>query len=82
MITVGELIEQLKEFDPACVVIMQRDSEGNGYAPLAGAEDNGAWDNDNREYGFAELTTELREGGYAEEDCIDGVSAVVLYPNW
>lgn len=35
MITVKELIEALQEFDPEMPVILQKDSEGNGYSPLA-----------------------------------------------
>jgi hypothetical protein len=79
---VKELIEMLQEFNPDSVVIMQRDPEGNGYAPLSGAEDNGAWNKKDREYGYATLTEELEEQGYSEEDCIDGEPAVVLWPSW
>lgn len=35
--TVGELIEYLKEFNPDMQVILQKDAEGNGYSPLCGA---------------------------------------------
>jgi hypothetical protein len=35
---VKELIEQLSELDPEMEVIMQKDSEGNGYSPLAGTD--------------------------------------------
>jgi len=79
---VKELIEMLQEFNPDSVVIMQRDPEGNGYAPLSGAEDNGSWNKKDREYGYATLTEELEEQGYSEEDCIDGEPAVVLWPSW
>jgi len=82
MTTVKELIELLQGFDPNALVIMQRDPEGNGYAPLSGAEDNGAWDARDREYGYANLTEELQQRGYSEEDCIDGAPAVVLWPAW
>ena len=80
--TVEELISQLSRLDPQALVILQRDPEGNGYAPLSGAEGNGAWDNDEREYGYARLTPELEKRGYSEEDCIEGVPAVVLWPKW
>ena len=78
--TVEELIAELSRLDPQALVILQRDSEGNGYSPLHGAEGNGAWDKKNREYGYADLTLELRKEGYSQEDCVEGVPAVVLYP--
>ena len=80
--TVNELIELLQTFDPRALVIMQRDPEGNGYSPLSGAEDNGAWDQEGREYGYAELTPDLEEQGFSQEDCIQGQPAVVLYPSY
>ena len=40
---VSELIEALQEMDPDSLVIMQKDSEGNGYSPLAGADPNGIY---------------------------------------
>jgi len=79
---VYELIDLLKNFDPNALVIMQRDSEGNGYAPLNGAEDNGSWDKTEREYGYTTLTPELEASGYSQEDCVDGEPAIVLYPSW
>jgi len=35
---VSELIEQLQKLNPDALVVLQKDSEGNGYSPLAGAE--------------------------------------------
>lgn len=35
---VKELIEQLMEMDEEAELIIQKDSEGNGYSPLAGAD--------------------------------------------
>jgi hypothetical protein len=32
--TVKELIEELQKEDPSCLVVMAKDSEGNGYSPL------------------------------------------------
>lgn len=80
--TFEELIAQLSQLDPKACVILQRDPEGNGYAPLSGVEGNGSWDKKSREYGYAELTPELEQRGYAQEDCIDGEPAVVLWPSW
>jgi hypothetical protein len=36
--TVFELIEQLQKLDPTSQVILQKDSEGNGYSPLSGVD--------------------------------------------
>jgi hypothetical protein len=38
-----ELIEMLKSFDPEAEVILQKDSEGNGYSPLSGVYDDGVY---------------------------------------
>lgn len=35
---VGELIDFLRGFDPETEIILQKDAEGNGYSPLAGAD--------------------------------------------
>lgn len=35
---VKKLIELLKTFDPNAEVIVQKDSDGNGYSPLEGAD--------------------------------------------
>ena len=36
--TVGELIEALEKMDHGAIVIMQEDSEGNGFSPLSEVE--------------------------------------------
>jgi hypothetical protein len=36
---VKDLIEQLSKLDPDANVVLQKDSEGNGYSPCAGAEE-------------------------------------------
>jgi hypothetical protein len=82
MLTVKELIAQLALLDPDAVVIMQRDPEGNGYAPCSGADGNGSWDKNEGEYGYATLTPELERQGYSEEDIISGVPAVVIWPSY
>lgn len=38
--TVGELIEELKKLPEKSNVIIQKDSEGNGYSPLYGLDSN------------------------------------------
>lgn len=35
---VKELLQALTQMDPEAEVILQKDSEGNGYSPLAGAD--------------------------------------------
>lgn len=38
MITVRELIHQLSKFNPDDPVILQKDTEGNGYSPVEAAD--------------------------------------------
>ncbi len=80
MLTVKELIAQLTELDPDAVVIMQRDPEGNGYAPCSGAEGNGAWDTREREFGYASITESMMQSGFTDEDIVRGIPAVVIWP--
>lgn len=80
---VRELIEQLQQEDPDALVVMSRDSEGNSYSPLSDFW-TGVYQADTTwsgEVGFGELTQELQEHGYNEEDILsDGVPAVILSP--
>lgn len=76
--TVAELIALLQEEDPEALVVCSRDAEGNGYSLLADVA--APYNYDTGEIGFAELTPELEAQGYTEEDLLDGVPAVVLYP--
>lgn len=81
---VKELIALLQEQKPEDLIILQKDSEGNGYSPLYGAEGcrYTADTTYSGETGLRELTDELRAQGYTEEDLAgdDAVDAVVLYP--
>lgn len=84
--TVKELIEELSKLDGDREVILQKDSEGNGYSPLSGL-DTAAYVPETTWYGevrYEELTDELKRLGYAEEDCVepgsDYTRAVVLWP--
>ena len=82
MVTVKQLIEELQKQDPGRVVILQKDSEGNGYSPLAALEPlsylaETTWSG---EVGLEVLTDALREDGYGEEDVLDGMPALVLFP--
>lgn len=86
---VKELIEALKQLDPERTVILQKDSEGNGYSPLANLEPaayipDTTWSGEVK-YELYQLTDEMRRIGYTEEDCVDELEeefelAVVLYP--
>jgi len=80
--TVKELIEQLSEMDPDRIVIVSKDSEGNGYSPLCDVATavyiaETTWSG---EIGLEELTEEDIQQGYDEEDVKEGEPAVVLWP--
>ena len=86
--TTKELIAKLKADDPkgTRIVIMSRDSEGNGYSPLADIS-TGAYVADSTwsgEVGLEELDDEARKEGYTEDDVKlpeDGaVPCLVLHP--
>ena len=83
MMTVRKLIKELGKLDPKRIVVMSRDAEGNGFSPLADVA-TGAYTPDTTwsgEVHLEELTDELREQGYTEEDVReDGQKAVVLWP--
>jgi len=79
---VKELIEKLQKEDPDRIVIISRDSEGNGHSPLSriclGAyAATTSWYG---EVGLDELTEEDRKAGYSEEDVIEGERAIILCP--
>lgn len=80
---IKELMELLKGFDPDTIVVMSKDAEGNGYSPLTeiSSGDNYVAENSWSGYvGPPELTDELRDEGYSEEDIVDGVPCIVLWP--
>lgn len=69
---VAELIEELQKLDQSALVILQQDSEGNGYSPSAGVEE--CW--------YEADTTWSGEIVEVEnEDDVEGLQkAVVLWP--
>lgn len=80
---VKELIEQLSQADPEKFVIISRDGEGNGYSDLADVSiNNNSWNFDGYEssLGLEYLTPILEGQGYTEEDIIEGIPVVVLWP--
>lgn len=75
---VKELIEKLKEFNEERVVILSSDSEGNSYCKLFELSEGSYLEG---EIGLEELTDELKEAGYDEDDVFEeGESAIILYP--
>jgi len=81
--TVKELIERLREIDQDRIVVMSMDPEGNGFFPLGDLETYAFTKEDGcGEIGIEELTDELREQGYTEEDIKEGQPAVCLWPDY
>lgn len=75
---VSELIEILKHADKYRRVILQKDPEGNGYAPLShhwpGSYNNG-------EAALDELTPEDVSDGFTPADVKPGDPAIFLVPD-
>ena len=83
---IKELIAKLEKYNPEAIVIVQKDSEGNGYSPLYEVDD-GHYQADSTWSGkpvLVELTPELRSKGYSEADLARGdgevAKAVFLIP--
>ena len=81
---VKELIVALQAVDGERLVVLQKDSEGNGYSPLAGIDDNCKYIGDTAYSGevrIDKLTPEQIAEGFTDEDtAIDGEAALVLFP--
>lgn len=71
---VKELIERLSGFNGELNVILQKDSEGNGYSPLSDADDNGMY--------VAETTYSGDMYDKNDPECTElgGENVVVLWP--
>jgi len=78
-----QFIQILSQEDPELEVIMQSDSEGNGYSPFSSYW-IGAYRSITTWYGEAgydTLTDELIEDGFSEEELItNGTKAIFLGP--
>ncbi len=75
--TVKELRTYLNKLDESMddlQVILQKDSEGNGYSPLAGADDDCIYEPDNTYSGIVYSSED------AEEEGVEGDKVLVLYP--
>lgn len=79
-ITVADLASQLVELDQEgygdAVVVLSRDSEGNGFRPLYKLE-TGTYEDG--EAGIAELTPALAKQGFTDADVL-GQKALILWP--
>lgn len=82
-VTVRELIDSLLLEDPDRLVVLSRDSEGNGYSPLS-TYHTGAYAAENSwsgEVGLEKLTPSDVEDGHGPEDVVeDGEPCLVLVP--
>ena len=79
MTTVKELIETLSALPPDSVVVLQRDAEGNGYSPMAGAEaakymPETTWS------GECPHPDDIENGEYEEEDVAKMLDCIVIHP--
>ena len=81
-ITVKGLIKLLAGHDQDRIVVLSGDGEGNDFSPLDEAAPAAyrAESSCRGEIGLERLTPELEDQGYDDEDVIDGVPALVLWP--
>jgi hypothetical protein len=85
---VKELIDILKKEDQNAIVVLSIDEEGNGFETVVTVEGDNKYctkGNCRGEIRLKELTEELENAGYGEEDCApkndkNWVDAVVLWP--
>jgi len=76
--TAKELREQLANVGDDVIIVLSSDSDGNGFSEVSSCESMVYKDG---EIGFSELTDDLEEDGYGEEDILeDGEECVVLWP--
>ena len=77
---VKDLIEVLENMDPDLLVIIARDPEGNGYAPM-GDYSVGVFDSKNDEFAEDDIDEDWSEDEDDESITI-GKSCVVLWPGY
>lgn len=78
--TVAQLIKRLQKEDPKRIVILSSDPEGNSYSELcAGSIGTAGWGGEG--VGLENLTPELKEQGYSEDDVMyNPKPALILSP--
>lgn len=83
MYKVSDLIKDLQKLDQDLPIILQQDPEGNGYHWVRGAETVAIGEDYDtcrvESVGHYELTPELEEAGYTEDDIYSN-PCVVVYP--
>lgn len=77
--TVQELINILKQFDPQAQVIMQQDDEGNGYRNIRGAEEDETAIIDYDDYVFLSHFESLSQAEDEYGDDLAFTSVAVIY---
>jgi hypothetical protein len=81
---VKELIAELQAMDPDMEVIVQKDSEGNGYSPLAGADPDAIYVADSTYSGEVYPVESTADENCMEEKEWEELQkqprAVILYP--
>lgn len=79
-----ELVEMLLKGDPEAEVILQKDSEGNGYSPLAGVDLVAVYVPENSYSGEVySIDWSAEDSGKTEEEwqeILTGPRCVVLFP--
>lgn len=80
-LTVGQLLRILAAEDPAKLVVLSSDPEGNSYHTLHSVSASLCYDPKSREVGLDELTPQAIRLGYTDADVLRRAKpAVVLYP--
>ena len=74
---VSELKKILENLDDDALVVSSSDSEGNSFSEVHTVE-IGVYDAG--EFGYGELTDEMKEMGYTEEDIREGDPCVCIWP--
>lgn len=78
---VKELIEELSKFDPEAEVILQKDSEGNGYSPLSGADDDAVYQEENSWSGMVYTLSSGHDEACLDQEEFEALpNCVVLWP--
>ena len=82
---VSELIKALEKYNPNDIVILASDAEGNGFSPLDDMSEDMYWPETawNGSTHIRELTPELQERGFTEEDLApkdQSLPCITLWP--